>query len=170
MKSNVSTEYIGFDNKRVIITTNKIVVSSDLNIVEKYMKDLNNINISNIISPWLLQSKFFLKILGVLYFLKNTNLSIISNIAETVIKDSYIFNSIVLTSWLCIIKASPKSDIAMIWVNIWDSQSGMKAKNLINKYSNSLIGSGNILHSYVIYIAPNARNVIAYINSNITGK
>ena len=31
-----------------------------------------------------------------------------------------------------IIKASPKSDIAIIWFDIWDTQNGSKAKLLIN--------------------------------------
>lgn len=30
-------------------------------------------------------------------------------------------------------KASLKLDMAMIWINIWDSQSKMNAKGLINK-------------------------------------
>ena len=37
-----------------------------------------------------------------------------------------------LASKHCIIKASPKSDIIVIWVDIWDSQSGSTAKNIIN--------------------------------------
>jgi len=44
VKSDVSADYICSDNKGVIITTNKVVAPSDLNIVEKYMKELNNIN------------------------------------------------------------------------------------------------------------------------------
>jgi len=31
---------------------------------------------------------------------------------------------------------SPKSDIAIIWIDIWDAQSSIKAKCLINKYFN----------------------------------
>ena len=37
---------------------------------------------------------------------------------------------------LYIIKASFKSNIAIVWVNIWDSQNSMKAKLLINKSFN----------------------------------
>ena len=44
VKSDVSADYICSDNKGVIITTNKVIAPSDLNIVEKYMKELNNIN------------------------------------------------------------------------------------------------------------------------------
>ena len=114
VKSNVSADYICSDNKKVFITTNKIVASLDLNIVEKYIKDLNNINTSDIMSPQLPQLKFYLKILKVLYFLENTNLLITSNIIEMVIKDSHIFNNIILAFWPHIIKVSFKSDMAMI--------------------------------------------------------
>ena len=114
VKSNISADYICSDSKKVFITTNKIAASFDLNIVEKYMKDLNNINTNDIMSPQLPQLKFYLKILEVSYFLENTNLLITSNIIEMVIKDSYIFNNIILAFWPHIIKVSFKSDIAVI--------------------------------------------------------
>ena len=44
-----------------------------------------------------------------------------------------------LASRPCIIKVSPKSDMAIIWINIWNVQNGNKVKKLINKYFN--IGS-----------------------------
>jgi len=50
VKFKVLADFIYFDNKEVIITTNKVVATSDLNIVEKYIKKLNNINSNNIIS------------------------------------------------------------------------------------------------------------------------
>jgi len=34
------------------------------------------------------------------------------------------------------IKVSPKSDIAIVWIDIWNAQSGAKAKGLINQYFN----------------------------------
>lgn len=114
VKSNISTDYIPSDNKGVFITTNKIAAPSNLNIVEKYMKDLNNIITSDIMSPWLPQLKSYLKILEVPYFLKNTNLLITYNVIEMVIKDSYIFNNIILASWPHIIKAFTKLDMAVI--------------------------------------------------------
>ena len=73
------------DNKGIIVTTNKVAVSSVLNMVEKYIKDLNNIDSSNTMSPRLLQSKSYLKILGILYFVEDTNLSIIPDIMEWII-------------------------------------------------------------------------------------
>lgn len=41
VKSNVSADFIYSNNKEVIITTNKVVAASDLNIVKKYIKKLN---------------------------------------------------------------------------------------------------------------------------------
>jgi len=66
-KLEVVVDFITFDNKSIIITTNKVAATSDLNIVGEYMKNLNDINSSDIMSPKLLQSKSYLKILGILY-------------------------------------------------------------------------------------------------------
>lgn len=87
--------YIYSNSKGIVITTNKRATLSDLNIIEKYMKDLNDVNSNNIIGPRLSQSKSYLKILGILYFMENINLSIISDIIERVIQSTHIFNNIV---------------------------------------------------------------------------
>jgi len=73
VKSKIFANYIYFDNKGIVITTNKIIVSSDLNIVEKYMKELNDVDLNDIMSLRLSQFKSYLKILGILYFLDDTN-------------------------------------------------------------------------------------------------
>jgi len=49
-------------------------------------------------SPHLLQSKSYLKILGLPYYLENTNNPITSELVEGVIKKSYIFNNITFVS------------------------------------------------------------------------
>ena len=98
IKSEISTDYIHSDNKRIVIITNKIVIFSDLNIVEKYIKELNDVDSNNVISPRLLQFKSYFKILYILYFLENTNLPVMPNIIKRVIKSTYIFNNIVLVS------------------------------------------------------------------------
>ena len=51
---------------------------------------------------------------------------------ETIIKTTHIFDNIHITSKLCTIKVLPKSDMAIFWVDIWNSQSSMFAKTLIN--------------------------------------
>ena len=58
---------------------------------------------------------------------------------EDVIKKNYIFVNIVLASRPCIIKVSPRSDIAIIWIDIWNVQSSSNTKRLIYKCFN--IGS-----------------------------
>jgi len=51
---------------------------------------------------------------------------------EQVIKQNQIFDNITLASKPRVIKVSLKLDMAIIWVNIWDAQSSIKAKGLIN--------------------------------------
>jgi len=67
---------------------------------------------------------------------ENTNTLIMSVVVENIIKKNHIFNNIVLALKLYIIKVFPKSDMAIIWLNIWDVQSGSKAQGLINKCFN----------------------------------
>jgi len=55
---------------------------------------------------------------------------------EDIIKKNQIFNNVVLTSKLHIIKVFPKLDMAIIWVDIWDVQSRSKVRGLINRCFN----------------------------------
>jgi len=57
IKSEISANYICSNNKEIVITTNKVAASFNLNIVKKYMKDLNDVDSNDIISPRLLQLK-----------------------------------------------------------------------------------------------------------------
>ena len=108
------------DNKRLIITTSIIATISDLNIIEKYIKELNDIDSYDIMSLRLSQSKSYLKILSIPYFIKDTNLSISSDIVKSAIKSNYILNDIVLALHPHIIKAFPKSNMVVIWIDIWE--------------------------------------------------
>ena len=99
VKSEISADYIHSDNKEIVIMTNKIATFSDLNIVEKYMKELNDIELNNIMSSRLPQFKSYLKILGIPYFLEDTNLYVMPDIIKRVIKCIHIFNNIVLASY-----------------------------------------------------------------------
>jgi len=114
VKSEVLADFIHSINKGVIIITNKAAVVSDLSIIKKYIKDVKNIDLENISSPYLPQSKSYLKILGIPYLMGNSNLFIISDIIEEVLKSFHPFNEVTLASHLHIIKASPKSNIAVI--------------------------------------------------------
>jgi len=98
IKSEISANYICSYNKDIIVITNKVAAFSNLNIMEKYIKDLNDVDSNNIMSLRLPQSKSYLKILGILYFVEDTNLSIILDIIKKVIQSNYIFNNLVLVS------------------------------------------------------------------------
>ena len=48
VKSNISADYICSNSKEIIITTNKAATISDLNIIEKYVEKLNEVNTVNL--------------------------------------------------------------------------------------------------------------------------
>ena len=98
------------------IVTNKVVLPLDLKVIENFVKNVDNVNSEDIEAPRLPQSKSYLKIIGISYFLENTNISITSDFVESIIK--YIFNNLLLTSKPWVIKALHKSDMAVVWVNI----------------------------------------------------
>ena len=51
---------------------------------------------------------------------------------ESFIKSSHIFDNINIVSKLYIVKVFPKSDMAIIWIDIWDLQNGLTTKKLVN--------------------------------------
>jgi len=116
----------------------------DISIISKYVKSCNNVDTNNIQDAWLPQSKLYLKILSILYIKKGTDMPINSEVLETVIKSTHIFNNINIAPKPCIVKVSPKFDMVIVWIDIWNSQSGITAKTLINRYFN--------VSSYVITI------------------
>jgi len=67
VKFTTSIDFICTDNKGILITTNNVASVSNLNIIEKYVKELNNVDYNNIISLHLLQLKSYLKVLGISY-------------------------------------------------------------------------------------------------------
>ena len=129
-------DFTYYDQTYITIVMNKVTVSLDLQTIEKYIKQANQIDSENIETSQLPQSKSYLKIIGILYLLENTNIPIIADIVEKIIKSNHIFNNIAVISKPRIIKVSLKSDIAIIWLDIWDVQSGSKAKSLINRCFN----------------------------------
>ena len=53
-----------------------------------------------------------------------------------ILKQNHIFDNISLASKPRVIKVSPKSDMSIIWLDIWDVQSSSNAKMLINRCFN----------------------------------
>ena len=132
-KSEVLVDFIHSDPLGIMIVTNKVSLQSNLQLIEKYVKSSNDIDTLQVKVPWLPQSKSYLKIIGIpLFPHSNAQECLTPNDVKTIIKQNHIFNNITLTSQLHVIKVSLKSDIVIIWINIWDVQSGSKAKTLIN--------------------------------------
>ena len=63
--------------------------------------------------------------------IENINIPVSANVIETIIKNNHIFNNIVIASKSYIIKVSPKSNIAIIWLDIWDIQSSSYIRGLL---------------------------------------
>ena len=116
---------------------NEVCDKSDLQIIDQYVKNSNNINALQIEEPHLPQSKSYLKIIGISFFsYENAQDCLISSDVEMILKQNQIFNNITLASRPRVVKVSPKSNMAIVWIDIWNVQSGSNAKMLINRYFN----------------------------------
>ena len=139
IKSDIIVDFIHIDNKDIIIFTNKIASPLDLQTIKKCIKNTYYIEAEHTKSPRLPQLKSYLKIIGILYLFEQSNTHISPDNIEKILRSNYIFNDIILASKPRVIEMSPKSDMTIIWINIWDTQSDTKAKSLINRRFN--IGS-----------------------------
>jgi len=129
-------DFVWLNPSSIIIVTNKVISSLELQMIRNYIKNTNRINTNGVKVPRLSQSKSYLKIIDIPYLQKNTNTLITSSVVEDFIKRNHIFNNIMLVSRPHIIKVFSRLDIANIWIDIWDVQSGSKAKELINRCFN----------------------------------
>jgi len=130
-KSDIITDFICVTNNGIIITMNKPANTLDLSTIKKYLESIENVNSDSIEGPYLPKSKSYIKIIGLPY---KTNQGVITpDYIENVLKELYLFKDVVLVSKLHVIKASPKSNMAVVWVDIWDSQSDSSVKNIINQ-------------------------------------
>ena len=136
IKSEVMVNFVWVETSGIVIVTNKFASSLDLQIIKNYIKNANHINADEVEVPRLSQSKSYLKIIDISYLQENINNPLTSNVVKDIIKNNHIFNNIMLASRPHIIKVSPKSDMAIIWVDIWDVQSRSKVKGLINRCFN----------------------------------
>jgi len=114
IKLDVMVDFAQVDSRGIIIVTNKVVFSLNLQTIENYIKNANHINAEGVNVLRLPQSKFYLKIIGILYLQEKTLTPITSSVVEEIIKRNHIFNNVILALKPCIIKVSPKSDMAII--------------------------------------------------------
>ena len=118
IKSEVMVDFVQVKTNSIIIVTNKVTLSLDLQTIENYIKNINHINTDGIKVPRLSLLKSYFKIISIPYLQENTNNSLTLNVVENIIKSNHIFNNIALASRPYIIKIFPKSDMAIIWVDI----------------------------------------------------
>ena len=136
-KSDVLVNYIRSDPTGVTIITNKVSQQSDMSIIDQYVKNSNDINSLQVEEPCLPKSKFYLKIIGISYFPHaNSQEKLTLNDIKLILKQNHIFDNISLTSKPRVIKVSLKSDMSIVWIDIWDVQSRSNAKMLINRCFN----------------------------------
>jgi len=136
-KSDVAVDFIRSNLIGIVIVTNKVASMSDLQIISQYIKKSKDINKLQVEEPCLPQSKLYLKIIGILFFPNSKSQEHLNTSdIETILKQNQIFDDIKLTSRPRVIKVSPKSDMSIVWIDIWDYQSRNKAKCLINRCFN----------------------------------
>ena len=136
-KSDVLTNYIHSDYIGITIVTNKVSQQSNMAIINNYIKSLDNINSLQVDEPRHPKSKSYLKIISIPFFpYANSQERLTPNDIKMILKQNHIFDNISLASKPRVIKVSPKSDMAIVWIDIWDVQSSNNAKMLINRCFN----------------------------------
>ena len=111
-KSDTFVDFIRFNVNGIIITTNKLASNLDLSTIEKYLKNVQNVNLDSIESSRFPKSKSYMKIVGLPY---SSKLGVMTpDIIEGVLKDSHLFKDTILALKSCVIKASLKSNKAVI--------------------------------------------------------
>jgi len=98
IKSETIVNFICIDYGSLIITFNKVASLLDISIINRYVKNCNNVDTNDIQNVHLLQSKSYLKILGIPYLIEGTNMPINSGVVESIIKSTHIFDNIKITS------------------------------------------------------------------------
>jgi len=137
VKSEVLIDYIWADPLGITIITSKVCQQSDLLIIDQYIKNSNDVNALQVEEPWLPKSKLYLKIISILFYPHaNSQECLTSSDIESILKQNQIFDNISLASRPRVIKVSPKSDMSIVWIDIWDIQSSSNAKMLINRCFN----------------------------------
>ena len=116
----------------VSMSTNSVASAAELEVIKQWLKKTAGLGESTEVEPRLPQSKSFLKILDVPYWDSKSSLPITPAQVAEALSCSPLFESVTLASMPHIMKASPSSDMSVIWIDIWDSQKGSKGKTLIN--------------------------------------
>ena len=127
--------------------------------------------------------------MGIPFFNEVNGMPIKLDDVESIIKTIYVFNNIALMSKPYVIKASPKSNMAIVQINIWNAQRRANAKHLIKRLFNigkyittveetsinpgisqyKTAGDSNTLHLHIILTVLSALSAMGHINLSIIG-
>ena len=119
VKSNVLVNYLCSENSGITVITSKVAQQSNISIIDKYVKNSNDINFLQVNKPCLPKSKSYLKIIGIPFFPHaNSQEKLTPNDIKVILKQNHIFDNISLASKPRVIKVSLKSDMSIIWLDI----------------------------------------------------
>ena len=93
-KSDIIADFIRININGIVITTNKPASNLDLSTIEKYLKNIQNVNLNSIESSHLSKSKSYMKIIGLPY---SSKLGVFTpDVMEAVLKELHLFKDAVM--------------------------------------------------------------------------
>ena len=114
--SDIIADFICLSNNRIIITMNCSANITELSRIENFLKKIDNINPVSIEVPRLPKSKSYMKIVRLPY---NSKLEVVTpDFIEGILKEIHLFKDVTLASKPHVIKVSPKSNKAVVWMDI----------------------------------------------------
>ena len=114
--SDIIADFICLSNNGIIITMNHPANITELSRIENFLKKIDNIDPVSIEISCLPKSKSYMKIVGLPY---NSKLGVVtSDFIEGVLKETRLFKDVTIASKPRVIKASPKSDKVVVWMDI----------------------------------------------------
>jgi len=113
IKSSTRAKFICPCPGGIAINMNSVPNTSDLNTIERYLKSINGAGNNDVLASRLPQSKSYLKITGIPYIQPNGN-KLTGDDITTTMKQLKLFEPVNLAVKPRVIKASPKSNIAII--------------------------------------------------------
>ncbi|KAF5345868.1 hypothetical protein D9756_011193 [Leucocoprinus leucothites] len=135
-QSKLHVESVRESYNGILIATSGVASPTDLETIKSWLKKAWQLGDSIPIEPRLPQSKSFLKIVSVPYWVANSSNPLSPAFVEQALRQSSLFENIIVAACPRVMKASPKLDTAVVWFDIWDSQNGTKAKTLVNRTIN----------------------------------
>jgi len=112
IKTDIMVNFVWSNLRDIIIMTNKVTSSLDLQMIKNYVKNTNYISTDKVEVPRLPQSKSCLKIIGIPYLQENMVTFTTLSMVKDVIKKNHIFNNIIL---IYVLSKSPPSQIWLLF-------------------------------------------------------